>query len=652
MHVATRLTTVCAVLFSVACPAFGQDPKVQDNHANPMAAIRADRWEEAQTIAAVAPDPLAETLVRFYRMMAPGAATAQEIAAFMRDHPDWPSQNILERRRQEAIAQEPDDRNVLDQCTLARPSQGMALLRCAEALANAGRTADATAAARDAWIGALSDSNQEIGFLRRWSGIPTAQDQWTRFNRLIWHDQPAAARQVARLETEQRKLAEARLALRRDDPNALALVDALSAGDRAESGLIHDRLRYLRRTDRSAEAAELWREAGNAAQRAEPDHLAEFWAERHLIARKLLKERDDANAYAIVAGHGQVSTEAVTEAEFLAGFIALRRLNDPALARRHFQALADASKAAITQGRAHYWIGRSEQAAGGDPTASWRRAAAWPTTFYGQLATLALGEDVGKLAERIRGLKDPAWTQDAARGFASHEVVRAAELLASWGEPKRARSFLLRMDELAQSPAVRTMTAELALKLGVPDTAVFVARRVGRDGGMLPRTGWPMAFEPPGPLDPAVALGIMRQESSFDTAAISSSGARGLMQLMPFTAQSVAKRLGIPTSLATLTGDPAHNMRLGTRYLTEVLDKFGGALPLAAAGYNAGPHRVDQWLRDYGDPRTGQIAMLDWLEQIPFHETRNYVQRVLENVVIYRALRGDPTPTMMAQWAR
>jgi soluble lytic murein transglycosylase len=176
---------------------------------------------------------------------------------------------------------------------------------------------------------------------------------------------------------------------------------------------------------------------------------------------------------------------------------------------------------------------------------------------------------------------------------------------------------------------------------------------MGRDGLSLPEAGWPIAAEPPtGPVDPAVALGVIRQESSFDIGAVSPSGARGLMQLMPFTAEAVAKQIGTPVSLVSLTTDPADNMRLGTEYLHQMLSRFDNSLPLAVAAYNAGPHRVDQWLPEYGDPRIGPIDMVDWIELIPLNETRNYVQRVLENVVVYRARRGESTPTLLAQWTR
>jgi soluble lytic murein transglycosylase len=236
--------------------------------------------------------------------------------------------------------------------------------------------------------------------------------------------------------------------------------------------------------------------------------------------------------------------------------------------------------------------------------------------------------------------------------FTGHEVVRAAAWLVAWGDTERARGFLQRMDELAPIPAERALTAAFALQLGMPDSAVAVARRMGRDGLVLSRLGWPAPFNPPAPPDPGFSLGIMRQESSFDIGAVSSSGARGLMQLMPPTATLVARQLGVPVSIPGLTFDATQNMRLGTAYLQQVLNSFDGCLPLAAAGYNAGPHRVAQWLIDNGDPRVGPIDMVDWIELIPVNETRNYVQRVIENVVIYRAQRGDASPILNIPWTR
>lgn len=650
MRRATRFLLAPLVLLASGTGAPAQD--LRDPAQNPMTGVRTDRWQEAQAAASRFADPVATKLVLYYRLLAPGGATAPEIADFMAKNPDWPNQALLERRRQDAIAADPDQATVMAQCTAAPPTQAAAMLRCAEALANAGRTEAAAQTARTAWIDAIGDAGTEAAFLRRWAGVATTDDQWERFQRLAWRDATAATRQVPRLAPQQRGTAEARLALKRDDPAADALLAALPPAQRDDPGMVLDRARALRRTGRFSDALSLWQQAGAEAQRAAPSHLAEFWSERNLLVRKLLQAGENAGAYAVAAAHGQTAGESVTDAEFLAGFIALRRLNDPARAETHFRALAAASNAAITQGRAYYWLGRAQAAAGHDPNAAYKQAAAWATTFYGQLAAVALGDDPAALGRRVAALRDPPFTNEAALGFTGHEVVRAAAWLVALGEPLRARAFLLRMDELAPVAGERTLTATLALQLGLPDTAVFVARRVGRDGGMLPQTGWPMPFTPPAPLDPAVALAIMRQESSFDVGAVSPSGARGLMQLMPFTAQGVAKKLGIGTTLASLTADPGHNMRLGTAYLQEMLDRFDGALPLAVAAYNAGPHRVDQWLGENGDPRTGPVAMLDWLELIPIAETRNYVQRVLENVVIYRARRNETTPTLLAQWTR
>ena len=540
---------------------------------------------------------------------------------------------------------------------MLQPTLPGTLLRCAEALATDGRIAEASEDARRAWITGLADAGAETAFLRRWGGVPTPDDQWARFQALAWSDPAAAARQIARLDPARRPAAEARLALKRDDPPAFAKVQALPASQRDDPGLMLDTARWLRHANRDGEAVALWHDKGEAAQRAAPAaHLGEFWTERSVLARRRLRDGDPAGAYALAASHGQTAPETASDAEFLAGFITLRRLGDPARATDHFNKLASLSRSVISESRAGYWLGRAALAAGRDPHAQYARAAAWPTTFYGQLAALELGDDATALARRIAALRDPGFSPDQALGFIGHETVRAAAWLVAWGDPHRARSFLLSMDEVASDPAERSMVARLALGFGLPDTAVSVGRRMGRDGMVLPEAGWPMPFDPPAPLDPAVALGIMRQESNFDIGAVSPSGARGLMQLMPATAQAVGKQLGTPVSIPALTLDATQNMRLGTTYLAGLLDRFQGSLPLAVAGYNAGPHRVDQWLAENGDPRAIEgvkppIEMLDWIELIPISETRNYVQRVLENVTIYRARRGEATPTLLAHWS-
>jgi soluble lytic murein transglycosylase len=613
MRTALRSIFACLALICASQAARADAP-------SPLAAMRADRWPEAEAAVAGVADPVPAKLVRFYRMIAPGAAGTAEIASFIETNPDWPGQALLERRRQEALVTESSHAVIKAQCAAPRPTLAPALLRCAAELNAAGD-------ARQAWISGISDPTTEVAFQQRWGSILTQDDEWARFQQLAWSNPQAADRQLARLDAKHRAMA--------DSAPSLVLAQA----------------KALRAASDYAGGATLWKQQGPAAQQAAPDHLTAFWTERGFLIRSLLKQGQDQTAYDLAKAHGQTAGEQVADAEFLAGFIALRRLKQPAVAMAHFKAVAAASPAAITQGRAHYWMGRTLEAMGQDPKLEYQLATIWATTFYGQLAAVALGDDPVALNARVNALRDPTWSRETAQAFAGHEVVRAASWLVAWGDPARARVFLLRMDEIAPTAAERALTADLALKLGLPDTAVFVARRMGRDGIALPQAGWPTPFKPPPAPDEAAALSIIRQESNFDVGAVSPSGARGLMQLMPFTARAVAKRLGMPVSVPNLTVDAQQNMLLGTSYLQEVLDRFGGALPLAAAAYNAGPHRVDQWLADYGDPRSGAVAMTDWLELIPFAETRNYVQRVLENVVVYRARTGSAAPVLQAQWA-
>ena len=640
------IRAVPILLFMAVAPAHAQ---------NVMALVHADQWAEAATAAAQLPDPVAAKLVTYYRLLAPGAAGVVEIAQFMATSPDWPMQPTLARRRDEALAAEPDDAVAMAQCDQAAPRITAARLRCAQAYQAAGRAADAASMLQRAWADGFDDAASEARFLHDYNPALTREDQWRRFERLAWTDSLGAARQMARLDPADRPRAEARLAFRRDDPNALALASALPAEARSDPGLVLDQARWLRHAGQEEAALALWQDAGTAAERAAPaERQAAFWQERNILARKRLTEGDAKGAYALVAGQAQMGPEQVVDAEFLAGFIALRKLNDPAGAAAHFHALAAASKAVITQSRAHYWLGRATAARGdaNGARAEFKAAAAWPTTFYGQLAAMALGDDPAALAARIRATHDPPGDATRALDLAGRELARAAAYLVSWGEARRAQPFLLRLDDVTPDAADHALAARLALGFGMPDMAVAIARRAGREGLMLPDAGWPMPVAAPAGIEPALTFGLIRQESSFDANIVSEAGARGLMQLMPATAATLARKFGITPSVPALTADPAFNMRLGTAYLQQMLDQFDGAVPLAVAAYNAGPSRVQEWLGTNGDPREVGVDMIDWIELIPFGETRNYVQRVIENEVVYRAKLNFSAPHPLARWLR
>ncbi len=637
-----RVALLAAVPLLLAVPARAQDV---------MALIHADRWADAAAAAAANPDPVAAKLVTYYRLLAPGAATPSDIMRFMADSPDWPFQPTLARRRDEAIAADPDDADTAAACPAAESAA--ALARCAEAFSNLGKAAEAANDARRAWVVLPPDATEESKFLARWGTVLGRAAQSARFDRLAWTDTAGATRQEARLDPSDIPRAEARLALRRDESGAPAMVQALPAAERASPAIVLELAKFLRRANQDTDALAVWTQQGTAAERAAPpDHLAAFWDERNILARHRLRDGDAAGAYALAADHAQKGAEQIADAEFLAGYIALRKLHDPAKATQHFRALT-VSKSAITQGRAHYWLAR----AAADPAMAakeYAAAAAYPNTFYGQLAILALGEGPAGLAKRIATARDPGWDASQALGFAGRELARAAAYLVAWGEPHRAEAFMLRLIDIAPDAADRSMDAHLAAGFGMPQTAIAVARKAGREGVVLLDAGWPVAADIPSDtgLEPALALGIIRQESSFDGATVSPVGARGLMQLMPATAATVAKRLGIRAPLPALTTDSVLNIRLGSTYLRGLMDDFAGCTPLAVAGYNAGPGRVIEWLGTNGDPRDGGTNMLDWIEEIPLGETRNYVQRVVESEVIYRAKQGQSLPHPLAQWLK
>ena len=620
--------TVAALVSGLLAPGLLAQPARAQDQPDIGAALRAHRWDLAAAGAAALPDPVARKLVDFIRMQVPGAATDSEITEFLAQSPDWPATDPLLHRRDAALATDPDDGVARAACDRLAPTSPPALLRCGEVWPGA-RGLDAI---RAAWRAGLDDAAAEPRALA--AGRFTADDQWQHLTHLPATDRPAFTRALALLDAAHQPAGAALRALRDNDPAGIDLAAALPASLRADPVLTLERARALRRAGRDDEAAALWHAI------TATDQPAGFWTERNLLARALLTDNQNAAAYDVAAHHGQTNIEAALDAEFLAGWIALRRLDDPAGAARHFRTLAGLSDSVLTQGRAWYWLWRAQAAAGHarEAEAARVRAADWPMSFYGQIAA-------GDAATaRIAGLTDPVWSDAAARAFAGHEVARAAAILISWGETDRARPFMLRLEDTAASPAERAMAAWLAMRLGQTDSAVALARRAGRYGTSLPELGWPRPYAvPPGTIEPAFAWAIMRQESNFGPTAISRSGARGLMQLMPATASQVARLSGLPSRVAPAQlFDPDFNIRLGTTYLAGLLDRFDGSIVLATAAYNAGPGRVSQFIARNGDPRgTDAARLIDWIEMIPLDETRNYVQRVVENLVIYRARTGE-----------
>jgi soluble lytic murein transglycosylase len=359
------------------------------------------------------------------------------------------------------------------------------------------------------------------------------------------------------------------------------------------------------------------------------------------VARKLLDEGDVKRAYRLasdVAGYGAA---ALAEAEFHAGWIALRFLGDAAAAERHFARMAQVVATPISRARAYYWLGRAYEAAGarGEAHRAYATAARYGTAFYGQLSLAKLGVDRLQLAPTPQ----PTTAEHAA--FDGSQVVQAVRLLAAAGRKDLAATFFAHLSEKLDSSGSLVLLAQLAESIGEPRYTLLVGKTAVSRGFPLeayayPTNGIPQ-FQPVGPaVDGAVVHAIARQESAFNAQAVSRAGARGLMQLMPQTAKATASSYGLPFSAPRLTQDAAYNAQIGAAHLGELVGKHGGSYIMTFAAYNAGQSRVSEWVGRYGDPRSPQVDLVDWIERIPFAETRNYVQRVFENMQIYRARLG------------
>ena len=598
-----------------------------------IAAARGGDWPKAYADAQQSRDKVATKIVRWldYTRTGPSGRFA-EIADFIAQNPDWPLAKTLRRRAEQAMGGESDD-VAADWLKRYPPITAIGKVRAAELVINRGDATAGAAALRAAWIDGDFTPAEERSLLARFSATLRPEDQQKRLDRLLWDGEADAARRMLPLvSADWRALAEARLAVAGDVKNIDAMLAAVPGPLRADPGLAFEEARFQRKKDNSAAAAQLL-----LSHPDNPVRPAGWWSERLLVARRLLGTGDANLAYRLVQ-QGESAADVDPEAEFLSGYIALRFRNDPALAFDDFAHILARVTSPYAKARAAYWGGRAATAAGKPELATkWFAAGAENmATFYGQLAAHQLGKDAPP-----HPAPEPRPDSAKQARFNANEMVRAAALLLAAGDHGHAAAFLMQLAKEATEPLDFAMLAALAEAHGRIDLAIAVARRAIDAGMPLMVHGYPVTALPSGgTTERPLLLAIVRQESAFAPDAMSRAGARGLMQLMPATAQRVASQLQLPFSLPRLTTDGIYNLTLGRSYIDKLIEDFGGSYALAIAAYNAGPGRVRQWLHEFGDPRGRDIGMVDWIEMIPFTETRAYVQRVLENLQIYRGQSG------------
>jgi soluble lytic murein transglycosylase len=606
--------------------------------ASALKAVDDGRYGDARAAVANFRNPLMARIVEWsvLRVAPKQDAPFASIAAFLHDNPDWPEPEVLRRQAEDRISPEVTPAEVWRYFTDDPPLSSAGYLRRMEA-ASAAAPNDVPRLASETWRSATFKPADEDEFLNKYGTYLSGEDNVARFDRIMREGRPQVARDLfAKLPPDYQPVANARLAMATRAADAVTIIRGVSTAKLAEPTVRLERVAWLRRTGNLDEARSLLVTPG-------ADHGDAAWNERQQVARDLLASGRAADAYAVVIQHGQTRGIAFAEAEFLAGWIALRHLKKPGDALKHFQTLYDGVTTDISKSRAAYWLGRAYEASGkaNDAKDWYGRAAGYGQTFYGQLAARKLPGGAARMPN------DPAISDSDRQALGGRELVTVARYLGQAQAYDRTQPFLLKLARMVSGAGETALLAQLATELRRPDVGVAIARRATESGIILFDASFPVVdLGNTGSIERALALAVSRQESAFNSAAISPSGALGLMQLMPGTARDVAGKLGLPFIQDKLTRDPAYNVALGTQYLADMLQRFGGAYELALAAYNAGPARVARWLDTIGDPRGGRIDMVDWIEMIPIRETRNYVQRIMEGVGVYRDRLNGPFRTL------
>ncbi|GGY51439.1 lytic transglycosylase domain-containing protein [Parvularcula lutaonensis] len=650
-----HLVTAFAILFlgaAAAAPAPSLKPPapvspyIAQDQAQRLRAVFEnldDRQYEAARAARIGiTDPLARTIATWAILHSNDETTTiEEIDVFLDAHPGWPNPLTLQRKAERMLDDETPTSTIFTFFDTRDPITGFGKVHLARALLDLRREDLARDYIRKAWIEHNFNTSDSQQILERYGRYLTEEDHFAKADRALFRRSTGGVEDVRGLLSETRaKEVQARYELIRGRRHGVILFEALPPQSQRDSGVLHAIVRYLRRADLEEEAIEL---AGLAPLNPEKLRDPDGWFyERKLLARWALKEGRFADAYNLSAYSGLEQGADFAEAEFMAGWTALRFLNDPARARAHFDFLTSGVTSPISLARGNYWLGRAYSAMGDEvrARAHYLVAADYPYTFYGQMAIETLGS-----AAPVFAFPEAVPVTDADRkALDDRDLARAMRILDHIDQNLTFRRFALALDDQLENEGEVRAYAELVRQAHEFDLIVRAGKTSRRNGAGVAEVVYPLVPVPQTAtafVEEPLILGLSRQESEFKVDAYSSARAKGMMQLLDSTARITARKEGIPWERDRLLTDPVYNMTLGAAHLSHLLDRFGGSYVMVLAAYNAGPHRVDDWVETYGDPRDPSVDPIDWVELIPFSETRNYVMRVLENTQVYRSRITD-----------
>lgn len=619
-----------------------------------LAAADNEDWVGLAQLRDGASDPLVKKLIEWRWASAQHAPLYfDDIRTALQDLQGWPGRTTMRQRAEQAIF---DSRlSASERVAFLQqdngPLTGDGRIALAIAERDLGQSAQAIATARAAWRENTLTETAQAAALDAFSSSFSANDHADRVSMLLWRgERSEAQRLLPRLGAADRALANGRIALQiRQRRHLQRAIDAVPASRADDPGFLYDRTQYRRRTGNPEDAMAIAaRIDANDAPLFARDAI---YRERRLYVPRALRTGQARLAYNLVTNSGLSSGESFADSEFMAGWLNLRFLNQPQQALDHFTRMSQNVSAPVSRSRALYWRAEAMRALGqtADADAALQQAAQYNFTFYGQLAATRGSQTA------VLSLPDTTRVSDAARArFENRELVRALRLIAQVGAQRDFESISFYLDDALDDPQEIELLARLAREQSYQRIALRSAkaglfRNVVAANAAYPLIQLPAAVQQTGRPEAALVLAIIRQESEFDTAAVSSANAHGLMQLIPSTARATARSQGMEYDRGQLT-DPTYNVTLGSSYLANLIDSFSGSYVLAIASYNAGDFNVRDWISDWGDPRSSSRDMVDWIELIPFSETRNYVQRVMENLQVYRyRLAGQPTPIQLQE---
>ncbi|CDZ29333.1 lytic transglycosylase domain-containing protein [Neorhizobium galegae] len=561
-----------------------------------------------------------------------------EIAAAQTELKGWPGLKGLRANSERALYREsPPASTVLAAFGSTRPETTEGTLILARALAASARQAEAARPLRQIWFTETLDKPTEDKILAEFSALLTTADHKARMDFLMYKGRAAQAKRFGDLGKAQ-SLYKAWTAVISNAKNAEVLLNGVDGSLKDDAGYLFARVEYLRRQDKYRDAADLLEKAPRDA--AKLVNTTEWWNERRIVARGLADQGEFKLAYRTAANYVAASSTDIVDAEFHAGWYALQAMHEPATAEKHFRKILETSNKPLSASRALYWLGRAAEDGGpGNAKEFFAKAAHFSSTFYGQLAA-------ARLDLKALDVTYPMPSGTDRQNFESREAVRAIARLEDAGHGKRAAALYRALAEEMTSPGELAILAARAESEDNHALSLQIGKTAFSRGIDVAALAFPIGVIPAGAdiegSGKALAYAIARQESAFNPGAVSPANARGLLQILPGTAQGVAKRHGLTYAAARLTTDAGYNATLGAHYLGEQIDTFGGSYILTFIAYNAGPKRVPEWITRYGDPRGKSLdEVVDWIERIPFPETRNYVQRVMENYQVYKARLGQ-----------